>query len=338
MIVVTGATGQMGNVLVRQLLAERETVRAVVPSWEDTTPLQELKVELVDGDVRNLDALQRAFEGADLVYHLAGIASYTLGNGHLLHEVNVAGTRNVVRACLETGVPRMVYASSIHAILEPDVGRIIDESLPFDPQGAVGAFATSIAMATLEVLKGVEAGLDAVIVCPTGVLGPHDYGPSEIGQLMILAATGQLRAYLDGAYDFVDVRDVAQGLILAAENGRAGESYILCGQRNTIRDLVYLVEEASGIQAPSLRVPIPLARVVARFSPLFSGLTGTKPLFTGYSVHGLAGDCLTTCGKATLEMGYWPRPLRESVGDTLHWYKENGMLVTAPEPTAKEPA
>jgi dihydroflavonol-4-reductase len=336
MIVVTGATGHMGNVLVRQLLAEGETVRAVVPSWEDTTPLQGLKMEFVDGDVRNLDSLERAFEGADLVYHLAGIASYTLGNAHLLHEVNVAGTRNVVRACLETGVRRVVYASSIHAILEPDMGRIIDESLPFDPQGAVGAYATSVAMATLEVLKGMEAGLDAVIVCPTGVLGPYDYAPSEIGQLMILASTGELRAYLDGAYDFVDVRDVAQGLMLAAENGRTGESYILSGQRNTISDLVYLVEEASGSQASSLRVPIPLARVVARFSPLFSGLTGTRPLFTAYSVHGLAGDCLTTCGKATLELGYWPRPLKESVGDTLRWYKENGKLVPAPEATAKE--
>ena len=295
-------------------------------------------MEFVDGDVRSLDSVERAFEGAALVYHLAGVTSYTLISGHLLHEVNVDGTRNVVRACLESGVPRMVYASSIHAIVEPDTGRIIDESLPFDPQRAVGAYATSIAMATLEVLKGVEAGLDAVIACPTGVLGPHDYAPSEIGQLMILASTGELRAYLDGAYDFVDVRDVAQGLVLAAENGRTGESYILSGQRNTIRDLVSLVEEASGTQAPSLRVPIPLARVVARFSPLFSGLTGTRPLFTAYSVHGLAGDCLTTCGKATWELGYWPRPVKESVSDTLRWYRENGMLVAPPEPTAKEPA
>lgn len=329
MIVLTGGTGHIGNVLVRKLLRRGEKVRAVVPSWEDRMPLDGLQVEIVDGDVRDVDSLIRAFEGSDLVYHLAGIVAITTGKRELLHEVNVEGTRNVVRACLETGVPRLVYTSSIHAIVEPPKGTVIDETLPFDPERTMGDYARSKALGTLEVLKGAEAGLDAVIVCPTGVIGPYDYAPSEMGQMMILVATGKLKAYLDGAYDFVDVRDVAEGLILAAERGRRGEAYILSGERITVPDLLSLLEDATGAKGPSLKVPFVLARVMAIFTPLYYRARKTKPLFTEYSVHVLGGDCFTTCDKAKRELGYSPRPLRESVRATIRWFEESGRLEPA---------
>ncbi len=329
MIVVTGATGHIGNVLLRELLSRGETVRAMVPSWEDRTPLDGLQVEIVDGDVREVSSLMRAFEGSDLVYHLAGIVAITAGKKDLLHEVNVEGTRNVVQVCLKRGVRRLVYTSSIHAIIEPPPGTVIDESFPFDPERTIGDYARSKSLATLEVLKGVEAGLDAVVVCPTGVIGPYDYAPSEMGQLMLQVARGKLKAYIDGAYDFVDVRDVAQGLILAAERGRTGEAYILSGDRIRVRDLMGLIEDATGGKAPSLKVPFALARVAAKFTPLYYRLVNSKPLFTEYSVHVLAGDCYTTCEKARDELGYSPRPLKRSVRDTIRWFKEHGTLQTA---------
>jgi dihydroflavonol-4-reductase len=336
MIVVTGATGHIGNVLLRELLSRGETVRAMVPSWEDRTPLDGLEVEIVDGDVREVSSLMRAFEGGDLVYHLAGIVAITAGKKDLLHEVNVEGTRNVVQVCLKRGVRRLVYTSSIHAIIEPPPGTVIDESFPFDPERTIGDYARSKSLATLEVLKGVEAGLDAVVVCPTGVIGPYDYAPSEMGQLMLQVARGKLKAYIDGAYDFVDVRDVAQGLILAAERGRTGEAYILSGDRIGVRDLMGLIEDATGGKAPSLKVPFALARVAAKFTPLYYRLVNSKPLFTEYSVHVLAGDCHTTCEKARDELGYSPRPLKRSVRDTIRWFKEQGTLQTASSSTKNQ--
>lgn len=326
MIVVTGATGHIGNVLVRELLSRGESVRAVVPAWEDITPLKGLDAEIVEADVRDVDSLLRAFKGSDLVFHLAGIVAITPGMKELLSQVNVEGTRNVVQACLQAGVARLVYTSSIHAIVEPPHGTVIDETLPFDPDRTVGDYGRSKAQATLEVLSGVEQGLDAVIVCPTGVIGPYDYAPSEMGQLMIRVAQGSLKVSVEGAYDFVDVRDVARGLVLAAEKGRTGESYILSGERITVEDLMSILEEVTGVPAPSFKVPLALARAGAGVAPLYYKVTKTKPLFTPYSVEVLGSNCLTSSAKAQRELGYSPRPLRESVADSIQWFRENGRL------------
>lgn len=326
MIVVTGAAGHIGNVLVRELLPGGEDVRALVPLWEDAAPLDGLSVEIVEGDVRDVDSLVRAFEGSDLVFHLAGMVTITNGWSELLSQVNVAGTRNVIHACLKTDVRRLVYTSSIHAIVEPPHGVVIDETLPFDPDRTPGDYAKSKALASLEVLGAVEQGLDGVIVCPTGVMGPYDHAPSEMGQLIINVAQRRLKVCLDGAYDFVDVRDVARGLILAAEEGRRGESYILSGEQIAVRDLLSLIEEFTGVRAPSLKIPLPLARTVAELARPYYSLTKTRPLFTPYSIQVLTGNCLITCGKACLELGYWPRPIRESVADSITWFGENGML------------
>ena len=179
MVIVTGATGHIGNVLVRQLLSRGADVRVVIPPFEDTASLDGLKVEMVEGDVRKIDSLIQAFKGGDVVYHLAGIISILPGKSELLYQVNVVGTRNAVEACLKTGVRRLVYTSSIHAIVGPPHGTIIDKTFPFDPDRTRGDYDRSKAQATLEVLKAVERGLDAVIVCPTGVIGPYDYKLSE---------------------------------------------------------------------------------------------------------------------------------------------------------------
>jgi len=171
----------------------------------------------------------------------------------------VEGTRNVVSACLETGVRRLVYVSSIHALVEPPHGTVIDESAPFDPSRISFPYGRSKARASLEVLEAVERGLDAVIVCPTGIIGPHDYVPSEMGELFITFARGGLPAYVDGGYDFVDSRDVAAGLISAARLGRAGEVYVVFGERITVRELLLPLEELAGVKALRLRLTAQVA-------------------------------------------------------------------------------
>jgi len=326
MVVVTGATGHIGNILVRELLSRGENVRVVIPPFENTASLDGLKVEMVEGDVCQINSLIQAFKGSDIVYHLAGIISILPGKSELLHQVNVIGTRNVVETCLKTGVRRLVYTSSIHAVKEPPHGTVIDETCPYDPDSVLGDYAKCKAQATLEVLKGVEQGLDAVIVCPTGVIGPYDYKISEMGQLIINFAKGDLKAYIDGAYDFADVRDVATGLILACEKGHKGESYILSGEQINVRDLLLMLEEITGMKAPSFKVPFWLARTVGKVASLYYRLTKIKPLFTAYSVDVLASNCLISSEKARRELGYSTRSTRESIVDAVSWFRENGKL------------
>jgi len=326
MILVTGATGNIGNVLARELLCRNEKVRVLVLPSENASPLDGLDVDIVEGDVRQVGSLIQAFSGCEVVYHLAGIISILPGKKELLHQINVVGTRNVVDACLEAGVQRLIYTSSIHAVKEPPHGTIVDETWPYDPDAVLGDYAKSKAQATLEVLGGVKRGLEVIIACPTGVIGPYDYRISEMGQLVIDLAKGKLKAYLDGAYDFVDVRDVAKGLVLVCEKGRLGESYILSGEQVTIRELLLMLEEATGIEAPTFRIPGWLARTVGKLATPYYILTKTKPLFTAYSVDVLTSNSQISSVKARRELGYSTRPIKESIADAVAWFRENGKL------------
>ncbi len=330
MLVVTGGTGHIGNVLVRQLLSRGEKVRVLILPAEDTTSLDGLKVEMVEGDIRNINSLIPVMEGSKIVYHLAGIISILPGKGALLHQVNVVGTQNIVAACLKTGVRRLVFTSSIHAIEEPAHGTIIDETLPCNPDRVPKGYGRSKARATLAVLKGVEQGLDGVIVCPTGVTGPYDYKISEMGQLIIDFVNGNLKAYIDGAYDFVDVRDVASGIILAGEKGDTGEKYILSGEQITVHELLSLLQEISGVKAPSFRVPVWLARIAAIVAPVYYRLTRSKPLFTSYSIEVLGSNSRISSEKARRELGFSARPIRQSVADSISWFRENGYIPPPP--------
>jgi len=165
-----------------------------------------------------------------------------------------------------------------------------------------------------------------VQVCPTGVIGPYDYRISETGQLIINFMNRDLKAYIDGAYDFVDVRDVAAGYILACERGRSGESYILSGEQITVRDLLLFLEQITGVKAPSFKVPVWLARIVGKVAPIYYRLTQTKPLFTTYSIEVLASNSLISSEKARRELGYSTRSIRESVVDAVSWFRETGRL------------
>jgi dihydroflavonol-4-reductase len=322
-VLVTGATGHIGNVLVRQLIEKGQNVRVIIPPFEDDLPLHGLDVERVPGDVCRSDSLLQAFKGVDTVYHLAGMISISSGRDKLLHRVNVEGTMNVVNSCIQGGVNRLVYTSSVHALNEPPQGIAIDEKCPFDPDTVLGTYAKCKARASLEVEKAARRGLDAVIVCPTGVIGPYDFRISEMGQLILDFIRRRLKAYMDGAYDFADVRDVARGIRLAGKKGRRGETYILSGEQVTVPQLMKLLEEISGVKAPSFKVPALLARTAGMVAPLYYRLVKSKPLFTTYSVDVLASNSLVTSEKARVELGYTSRPTRESIADAVNWFVRN---------------
>ncbi len=326
MIAVTGATGHIGNVLVKKLLKQGEEVRVLERPHVDLTPIEGLDVEIVEGDVRDLSSLLLAFEGVRMVYHLAGIISISPGDEDFIYQVNVVGTRNVVEACIRCGVDRLVYTSSVHALREPPEGKVIDESCAFITDSPRGAYDSTKAQASMEVMKGVQRGLDAVIVAPSGVLGPCDYRISQLGHMVLSFAKGDLPGYVEGAYDFVDVRDVAEGLILAAQNGKSGEVYILSGERITVDELMFQLQKITGKSPPRFKAPLWLAKSVGRLADLYYRVSGDKPLITEYSVDVLASNSMISCDKARKDLGYNPRPLRTSLEDSVQWFYENGHL------------
>ena len=327
MVIVTGATGHIGNVLVRELLARGVVVRALVLPDDDKRPLAGLDIETVHGDVTDPVSLKSAFAGAELVFHLAGIVTIMPGMASVLERVNVGGMHNVIAACRASGVRRLVYTSSIHAIAEPPHGTVIDESQRFDPDRVLGDYARSKARATLLLLDEVsKGGLDAVICCPTGVIGPWDYGISNIGQLILDFASGHLKSYVSGAYDFVDVRDVACSLILAAEKGQTGRHYIFSGAQVQVPELMEELARDIGYPAPTYRIPTVIARTAGVLASIYYRLLRRRPVFTAYSIDVLRSNSLVSSARAREELSFASRPWQESIRDHVEWFRAEGML------------
>jgi dihydroflavonol-4-reductase len=323
MILVTGAAGHIGNVLIRKLLERGEQVRALIMRGEDTTSLKGMDIEMVEGDVLDPQSLARAFLGVDTVYHLAGIISIMPGRNPFVWKVNVEGTRNVLAEARRANIRRLVYTSSIHALQHAPIGVEMDETLGFDQNNPLGEYDRSKAAASLEVQKAAQSGLEAVIVCPTGVIGPYDYRGSEIGEVIRGAAEAKTMFYVEGAYDFVDVRDVVDGMIAAAERGRRGESYILGGSKISVRYMLETVREITGKAFSRIKIPFSLAEFAARFTPWYYLHSKSKPRFTPYSLEVLQSNCDISHSKATIELGYQPRPMIETLKDTVRWFFEH---------------
>lgn len=322
MWLVTGATGHIGNVLVRKLIQRGEKVRALILPNECRAPIQGLDVEALEGDVLNPDSLFKSMEGVRGVFHLAGVISIMPGSNRLVRTVNIEGTRNILQVAKEMNVGKFVYTSSIHAIRRVEEG-IIDETLPYDPENPYGEYDRAKAEATLEVQQAAQAGLEAVITCPTGVIGPYDFRGSLMGDVIHEAAESKPTFYVDGAYDFVDVRDVADGLIAAAEKGKRGESYILSGHKISVRYLLETVREITGKHFFQMKVPFDLAKFAALFTPMYYSYARVTPRFTPYSLEVLRSNANISHAKATRELSYKPRPLYDSIRDAVRWFLEN---------------
>jgi dihydroflavonol-4-reductase len=324
MIAVTGASGLLGGNLVRELLAHGYRVRAVI--HQDDRAVAGLGVEVISADLADPASLERAFTGVDTVYHLAGLISLRLDDWDALQRVNVLGTRNVVEACLRCGVKRLVHVGSVHARRPEPFDQPLDEDRPLITESAAPPYERSKALGELEVQKGIERGLDAVILLPSGILGPYDFRPSYLGAALRRMQRGDLPALITGGYDWVDARDVAAGAIHAANVALAGSRYILSGHWLSIRDVAMMVAQISGAPAPRLVIPLRLARLGLPLMEKLAGLNGSAPLYTRAMLSALDSNRLITHARATRDLGYSPRPFRKTLSDTLAWFARNLSL------------
>jgi dihydroflavonol-4-reductase len=325
LVAVTGASGHLGANLVRALVAAGRRVRVLV--HKSSKGIDGLPIEVVRGDVLDQNSLARAFAGVDVVYHLAAKISAGWEPAARVREVNIEGPRNVTQACLAARVRRLVHTSSIHAFAPGPGDDGMDETcrLAEERDRDCGVYGIAKAAGERVVQAAIAAGLDAVILNPTAILGPYDFQFSAMGEVLLALAHGRLPALVaDASYDFVDVRDVVAAVLAAETRGRRGEHYLLPGTRLSFVELATLWAKVTGRPAPRWAAPMWLARLGAVFAPSWARLRGRRPLFTSESLRVLRDRHPISGRKAASELGHRPRPLEETLRDTFAWMKAEG--------------
>lgn len=329
-VAVTGGTGHVGACLIRQLLEDGHQVRALVRSENTPAQLEGLDVEMVRGDICTPSSLQALVDGVERVYHLAALISIVGPMDGKVRAVNVHGARNVGEAALRAGVKRMVHVSSVHAFELGDgsspTPKTIDESHPRSREETCPAYDASKAAGEVEIRKLVERGLDAVIIHPTGVLGPFDFGPSRMGKVLLSMGNGRMPALLGGGFDWVDVRDVGNGIRAAAERGTTNESYILAGHFVSLPDLAHVAATVTGARVPKLVMPLGLANLFAPAAEAAATLLRAEPLYTAESLMALRSNVRFDHGKAQRDLGYTTRPVVNTLRDAYAWFATRGQL------------
>ena len=327
--IITGANGFLGNNIVRELQGQDCEIRALVMPGDKLHSLDGLRCTLYEGDVTKPETLGEIFAVEDgsetVVIHCAAIVTVKSKFNQKVYDVNVGGTLNVAEKALSIGA-RLVYVSSVHAI--PERGqKVIGETKEFDPELVVGQYAKTKAETANALLKmSRERGLDVVIVHPSGMLGPHDFGHSHLTQLVLDFCNGKLGACVKGGYDFVDVRDVAAGILSAAERGRTGECYILSNRYVEIKELLDTVSEVRGTKKIKVVLPMWLAKVTAPLSEAYYALLKQPPLYTRYSLYTISTHVTFTHEKAAKELDFSPRPIRDTIADTVAWLSSQGRI------------
>ena len=330
---VTGASGHLGNVLCRRLIEKGEAVRALILPGDKAPGLDQLDLEICRGDLRSLSDLERFFSGLEgkeiLLWHLASVVTIFSHEGNSLREVNVEGTKHILAESQKHHVRRLLYVSSVHAMPEAPAGILQRENPHFDPALVVGPYAKSKAEATAAVLQAGREGLDVVVVLPSGIIGPMDYGCGHMTQLMNAYLRRQIPASICGAYDFVDVRDVVNGMLQAMEKGRSGESYLLTGHPLKMDDYFRILARLTGRKPFCVRLPLALVGLVAAANEGLARLLKRQALLTRYSVSTLKTNSLFSHEKATTELGYTVRPVEESLRDALVFIRDKKKSFSA---------
>jgi dihydroflavonol-4-reductase len=333
LVAVTGATGLVGNNVVRLLLARGFRVRALVrPRLTGVDrSLAGLPVEIAEGRVGDPAFLRRSCEAASLVVHSAGMVHIGRRHADEMWRVNVEGTRNVARAAFEAGA-QMVHVSSVDAIGLRADGLPADEDTP--PGGLHECpYVTTKRESETVVLAEVARGLDAVIVNPVYMLGPWDWKPSS-GRMLLEVASGKGAFAPPGSNDFVDVRDVAAGILLAATRGRSGRRYILGGHRLSYLEAWRLFAEVSGRMPPLALAPPVAVRVAGWFGDVAGMFMKREPDLNSAAAASSLLPHNFSSQRAQTELGYHFRPFETTVEDAFDWFVEHGYAHPARSRTA----
>jgi dihydroflavonol-4-reductase len=328
---LTGAAGNLGSSVCRELIAAGERVRALVLNGDPAIGRVPAEAEVCSGDVLDVSSLERFFtvpEDTDIyVIHCASIVSLDPNYNPKVHDVNVTGTQNIIDQCVKHGVRKLVYVSSTSAIPELPGDQLIVEVSRFDPDPIIGYYGKSKAEATQLVMDAVsQHDLDASIVFPTGIFGPYDCGFGLVTTNVINTVQGRIPCGVAGSFNCADVRDLAAGVIACCSQGRKGEGYIMGNKTVTMKDLFDAVAEASGCRRVTTILPVGIAKVLAASAEAVAKVTKRPTILTRFTIYNLVRNNNFSSEKAARELGYRIRPFADTIRDEVLWLREEGRI------------
>lgn len=325
---VTGGGGFIGSHVVRSLLNRDHTVRVLHVPDEDLRNLEDVQeeLELIKGDIRDRDCMLECVENCDLVFHLAALYRIWMPDPAIIYSVNVDGTRTVMEAAQQEGVDRVVYTSTM-GIYQTKSNQNITEESPHRSENHEDDYIASKVRAHHLVDDYVEQDMDVVSVAPTLPIGPGDIGPTPTGRILLAAVKNPIALVFDQLANIGDVRDIAEGHVLAAEQGDPGEVYLLGNQNVNMTDLAKKVQEITGINRTTLNPPIWVAKGLAWAMESYAEyISGEPPQFTPAAIEVASRGFQVDCSKAKNELGLPSRSLEESIKDSVKWFHEQRML------------
>jgi dihydroflavonol-4-reductase len=325
---VTGATGFIGASLVRELLKDGATVRALARPGADRRNLAGLPVEVWEGDLLDRQSLELGLAGCNVLFHAA--ADYRLWtlDPAAMYEVNVGGTRAILEAALRQGVDRVVYTSSVGTLGNPGDGTPGTEETPVSLADMVGHYKKSKFLAEREAEGFLARGLPLVIVNPSTPVGPLDVKPTPTGKIIVDFLNRKMPAYLDTGLNIIDVADCARGHILALHNGRIGEKYILGNENLMLGQIFQLLEQVAGLPAPRVRLPFFPILLAAYLNEAIARVTRREPLIPLTGVQMARKIMFFDSSKAVRELGLPQRQAGEALERAVAWFRAEGYAAS----------
>ena len=328
---VTGVAGNLGSSVAAKLLDEGRKVRGLVLKGDPAAARLPKEVDVYIGDVTDEQSLERFFKVDDgtetIVIHCAAIVTVNPGFNQKVYDVNVGGTKNILNACIKHDVKKLVYVSSTGAVPNLPHGIAIAEPDNYDPENVVGYYGKTKAMASQAVLEAVENwDLDASIVFPTGICGPDDYAFGPVASFIIEYCEGKMPAGVEGSFNAVDARDLADAIVACCEKGRKGEGYILGNECVTMQQMFHLLSELTGTKEVTRILPAGAAKVLGKLSDLGEKITKKPMKMTSFAVYSLIRNNVFDCSKAERELGYKTRPFAETIEDMIVWLERENLV------------
>jgi dihydroflavonol-4-reductase len=327
---VTGATGFVGAHLVRALLGRQAAVRCLVrpasAAGRRLDLLAGLPVEIAPGDLRNAGSLREAVAGCEVVYHCAADYRLFTPDPSEMYASNVTGTDNLLAACAQAGVGRVVYTSSVGALGLAAGGGAADERTPVTLDAMIGPYKRSKFQAERVAEQWAARGLPVVIVNPSTPVGEGDVKPTPTGQMIVDFLARRFPAYVDTGLNLIDVRDVAAGHLLAADRGRAGERYILGHRDMTLKAILDALARLTGLPSPRVRVPHWLPLGVAYLASAAARFTGRPPRATPEAVRMSRHRMFFDAGKAVRELGLPQSAIEPALARAVAWFSSHGYV------------
>jgi dihydroflavonol-4-reductase len=322
---VTGAAGFLGSHVARQLVARGEDVRVLMRVSSTNRAIADLSLEYVTGDLRDPASLDRAMRGVKRVFHVAADYRLWARRSKEIYDSNVGGTKNLLEAAKRGGIEQLIYTSTV-ATIAVDRPQHPNEFTDAKLGEMVGHYKRSKWMAEQEVLKAAKAGLPVIVAMPTTPVGPWDWKPTPTGKIILDFLNGKMPGYVETGLNFVGVEECAAGHLLISEKGKVGERYLLGGENLTLKAMLDVLSNITGLPAPRLKIPHGLALGVAYANTLFSRLMGREPGIPIEGVKIARHMMFVDASRAQRELGFKAGPVSAALERAVRWYEANGYI------------